>query len=337
MNTFKQENRLLTTLMERWGSNPEKSWGYITTGGTEGVTKGITHGYECLRNRGYTNILVVHSDAAHYCVPKAASLVATSCNKVKVGVTDNNDMCLAELDDFLHSARVLNVEAILLNVTLGTTFFGGCDDIDMIRSLFAKNGYGSKTSYIHVDAALHGGFWQDDASTRKYTIGRDFDSISISGHKWFGGFVAGCFLATKYDDKDVGDNSYIEYAGLVDKFISGSRSGASACLWIARLLQFDWKVELARCHANRDYLVGALQELGLTVAKQYVNVLIPRPSEGLAKRWQLMCVGDEAQVLILPHASREYLKEFVEDIHKDIVSGEMRLPTGRLERLANSE
>ena len=123
---------------------------------------------------------------------------------------------------------------------------------------------------------------------------------------------------------------------MVDKFISGSRSGAPAVLWTARLLQFDWKAELDRCHSNRDYLFGELRRLGLKVASQYINVLMPRPSEELAKKWQLMCVGDEAQVLVLPHASRQYLKEFVEDVHLDFLSEAIRPPTGRLERLAQN-
>lgn len=338
LNTLKQEGRLLRQLMRPWGGNPENSWGYITTGGTEGVTKGIELGYGRLRARGYGNILLVYSKASHYCVPKAASFVANSCNRVSVEVSDTNSMKLGKLDDVLHSAQILGVDAILLCCTLGTTFFGGCDDVVGIRSLLIENGYGPTSFYIHIDAALHGGFWQNDRDNPKYQIGKHFDSISISGHKWFGGFIAGCFLATnKGASIETSSNGVkIEYVEMVDRFISGSRSGASAVLWMARLLQFDWQAELDRCHANRDYLVNALKSLGLKVAYQHVNVLMPRPSEELAKKWQLMCVGDEAQILLLPHAARHYLIEFVEDVRNEVEanSSSVRPPTDRLTRLA---
>jgi histidine decarboxylase len=336
LNTLKQEGILLRRLMEPWGGNSENSWGYITTGGTEGVTKGFEMGYGRLRSRGYKNILLVYSKAAHYCVPKAATFVAHTCNKVSVDVSDTNSMKLGKLDDVLHSAQTLGVDAILLCCTLGTTFFGGCDDVEGIRSLLMENGYGPKSFYIHIDAALHGGFWKDDKQTPKYQIGKHFDSISISGHKWFGGFIAGCFMATNKGaaDSAISHGSHIEYVEMVDKFISGSRSGAAAVLWMARLLQFDWQAELDRCHSNRDYLVNELRSLGLKVASQYVNVLMPRPSEELAKKWQLMCVGDEAQILLLPHAARQFLEEFVDDVKKEIEAGNLRLPTARLIRLA---
>ncbi|KAL7479670.1 hypothetical protein ACHAW6_005397 [Cyclotella cf. meneghiniana] len=335
LNTLKQEGRLLTRLMERWGGSPQNCWGYVTTGGTEGVTKGIALGYERLRSRGYKHILVVYSKASHYCVPKAAALAAPNCNKVSVDVSDTNSIKLGKLDDVLRSAQMLNVDAILLCCTLGTTFFGGCDDVAGARSLLIENGYGNSSSYIHIDAALHGGFWKEDRQTQKYIIGKHFDSISISGHKWFGGFVAGCFLATKKGSNDdaILNDTQIEYVKMVDRFISGSRSGAPAVLWMARLLQFDWQAELDRCHANRDYLVSALRSLGLKVASQYVNVLLPRPSDEVAQKWQLMCVGDEAQVLLLPHAERHYLEEFVQDMKRDIEAGNVRPSTGRLERL----
>ena len=168
LNTLEQEGRLITTLLKHWNGTLDNSWGYITTGGTEGVTRGIALGYERLQSHGFSNILVIYSKASHYSVPKAASLVAPSCNKVGVGVTDTNDINLEELDDVLHSAKILNVEAILMCCTLGTTFFGGCDNVDGVRSLLVKNGYeNSNSSYIHLDAALHGGFWQEDKNTKK--------------------------------------------------------------------------------------------------------------------------------------------------------------------------
>lgn len=331
LNTLKQEQRVITRLMKCWGGTPSKCWGYITTRGTEGVTKGVAVGFERLRAHGFENIIVVYSEASHYCVPKAASLAAPGCTKVRVAAADDNSIRLGKLDEVLRAARVMNVDAILMVCTLGTTFFGGCDEITGVQSLLTEHGYGGRASYVHVDAALHGGFWHDHPHTPKYQIIKHFNSICISGHKWFGGFVAGLFLCARKGDAST--EQQIEYVGMADKFISGSRSGAPAVLWMARLLQFNWKDELYRCVNNRIYLTNALRSLGLKVASQYVNVIMPRPSAELARKWQLMVVGDEAQVLLMPHATRNHLEEFVKDVLKDVRSGAMKPPTDRLERL----
>lgn len=274
-------------------------------------------------------------------MPKAATVVAHSCKKISIEVSDTNSMQLETLREVLCSSRQSKVEAVMVCCTLGSTFFGGCDDVEGVKSVLIEHGYDNNSSYLHIDAALHGGFWQDDRQTPKYQIDKDFDSISISGHKWYGGFIAGCFLVTKegstIDPIDKSQIEYVDYVDMVDKFISGSRSGAAAVLWMARLLQFNWQAELDRCHENRDYLVNALSSLGLKVASQHVNVLMPRPSAELAKKWQLMCVGDECQVLILPHASLYFLEEFVEDVKQDVHQGAVRPPTERLSRLTEHQ
>jgi histidine decarboxylase len=300
------------------------------------VTQGVSFGYERLKARGYKHILCVYNEVSHYSIPKAFKLAAPDCNTVTVEVNDLNAMKLSKVEEVLRSARTLGVDAILMCCTLGTTFWGGADDIRGLRSLMHENGYSGNSAYIHVDGAFGGGFWRDDKQLPQYQIGKDFDSISVSGHKWYGGFIAGSFLATKKGEAASSGKS-VEYVDMVDKFISGSRSGAPAVLWLARFKQFDWPAELQRCYGNRDFLTKELRSLGLKVGGQYINCLMPRPSAETAEKWQLMCVGDEAQVLLLPHVSRSVLEEFLEDIKKDVAAGKMATPTARLQRVNESQ
>ena len=69
-------------------------------------------------------------------------------------------------------------------------------------------------------------------------------------------------------------------------------------------------------------MVSALRSLGLKVASQYVNVLVPRPSEDVVHKWQLMCVGDEAHVLW------HNLEEFIDGTKRDIKASNVRPSMG---------
>jgi histidine decarboxylase len=334
-HTLHTERTLLRLLMAPWGGDETSAWGYVTTGGTEGVMKGMMEGYERLVARGYKKVLVAMNSVSHYSIPKAAVAAAPTSTHALVPVGHDNAMKLEEVEKLLAASKLLGYDAILMVATIGTTFFGGCDDVRGIQALLTKYGYSpGDASYLHLDAALHGGFWHDSPTAPKYQLGSDFDSVSISGHKWFGGFVAGVVMITHHNKPEEGLKKAVEYVGMVDKFVSGSRNGASAVLWLARIYQFDWPAELERCLGNAEYLIKSLRELGVVAASQNINVLMPRPSPELAHKWQLMCVGDEAQVLMMPHVLRPDLEAFVEDVKADVAKGALHLPSARLTALS---
>lgn len=332
-HSLEQEGRLLKMLMTPWGADETTAWGYITTGGTEGVTKGIQTGYERLQARGYKNILAMYGAASHYSVGKGVHSYCTAAQKAVIPVDASNAIRLDKLRELLTSAKMLGVDAVLMNACLGTTFFGGMDDLHGITAIFTECGFKpGESAYMHVDAALHGGFWCDHKTVPKYTLGVDFSSISVSGHKWWGGFVAGSVLITKFGDVDT-TGKIVEYVGMADKFISGSRAGTNPVLWLARIFQFNWEEELQTSLDNVAYLCTALSEIGISSASQTVNVLIPKPSAETCEKWQLMCVGQEAQLLAMPHVGRHYLEDFVEDLKQDLAAGKMAPPSERFAQL----
>lgn len=336
-HTLQMENALLKKLMEPWGGTADNTWGYVTTGGTEGVMKGVHAGYERLKTRGYKKILIAWGATCHYSVGKAANTVGAeaSCQKVVVDVTHKNMLNFQKLREVLEAGRHF-CDAALVIGCLGTTFFGGCDDFRKIQSLMTECGYKhGDNAYVHMDAALNGGFWHLADDTPKYVIGKDFDSCSISGHKWFGGFVAGAVFVSR--DKAVEElektKKVVEYVGMVDKFISGSRNGSSPVLWMGRLKQFDWKAELERCLENARFLESELKKIGIPSKMQYLNVLFPKPSPETCSKWQLMAVGHEAQVIVMPHVKRSNLEDLINCMKKDSEDGTLTAASDRLKAL----
>merc|ERR1711907_778882 len=120
---------------------------------------------------------------------------------------------------------------------------------------------------------------------------------------------------------------------MVDKMISGSRPGDTAVLWQARLHQFDWAEELARCKENCRFVVSELAKLGVTTSFQSINVVLPKPTEALMLKYQLMPTDDNCQIVMMPHVSREQLTQFVDEYAKEVAAGTTPKTTNLLSQI----
>merc|ERR1712061_843941 len=118
------------------------------------------------------------------------------------------------------------------------------------------------------------------------------------------------------------------------KMIDGSRPGDTAVLWQGRLDQFDWVEEFARCKRNCKFLVKKLTELGLSTSFQSLNVVMPKPSEDLTRKYQLMPYDENCQCIVLPHVTQEQLAAFVEEYGVELRAGTMQKTTKLLRELA---
>jgi len=335
-NTFRTEAKLMKQLMEPWGGNEDNCWGYLTTGGTEGVTKGISAGINRL-SLAHKRVMMIHCSQAHYSISKAVRMLAgerSGINGLIATVPPNvkGEMQLDKLDAVVSSAQMMGVDAVLCICTLGTTFMGANDDVRGARAILAKHGFADDKVYLHLDAALNGGWWNLDPETPKYKLGVDFESLSISGHKWYGGFIGGSVYILKGEGLAEGKNQ-IKYVKMVDKMISGSRPGDTAVLWQARLYQFDWTSELARCKDNCRFLVDGLGKLGVTTSFQSINVVLPKPSEALTLKYQLMPTDDNCQIVMMPHVSRDQLTDFVQEYSAELEAGTVPRSTELLTKL----
>jgi len=336
--TFDTEANLMKQLMTPWGGTEENCWGYLTTGGTEGVTKGMSAG---LHRLGLTKkrIMVIHCSQAHYSISKAAHMLCgeTAGNKGLIATIPPNvkgEMEIDKLREVVAAAPSLGVDAILCVCTIGTTFMGANDDVVGVRKVLSEHGYVGDKVYVHLDAALNGGWWNLDPTTPKHKLGVHFDSLSISGHKWYGGFIGGSVYILKGDGLAEG-NCQIKYVKMIDKMISGSRPGDTAVLWQARVYQFDWVEELARCKRNCKFLVDKLAELGVSTSFQSINVVMPLPSEDLTRKYQLMPYDDNCQCVILPHVTQEQLAAFAKEYAAEVKSGKTPKTTALLKSLSD--
>jgi len=143
--TFDTEANLMRQLMTPWGGTEENCWGYLTTGGTEGVTKGMSAG---LHRLGLTKkrIMVIHCSQAHYSISKAAHMLCgeTGGNKGLIATIPPNvkgEMEIDKLREVVAAAPSLGVDAILCVCTIGTTFMGANDDVVGVRKVLSEHGY----------------------------------------------------------------------------------------------------------------------------------------------------------------------------------------------------
>lgn len=161
----------------------------------------------------------------------------------------------------------------------------------------------------------HGGTWTPMVKgIYIYKLGNDFDSISMSCHKWHGGKIAGVSIVHKeHIDKT---NNNIEYVNLNDRMISGSRCGDAPLIWLTRLEQFDWEYEFLECIKNAKYLYKELVLMDIRVSLQYMTLVFDAPTDKIIPKYELMRVGNKCHAIILPHVTKDLIDEFLTDVNR---------------------
>ena len=143
--------------------------------------------------------------------------------------------------------------------------------------------------------------------------------MSISGHKFLGSpFPCGVQITRKSHIKAL--SCEVECIGFKDTTIMGSRNGhAPLVLWygLSRRGHAVLQKEVERCLANANYLKNRLRRAGIgAMLNEFSNtVVFERPSEGdFIRKWQLVCEGKIAHVVVMPHTTVESLRVFVDDL-----------------------
>lgn len=212
----KFERRLLNLFFKRYKMDPQTSWGYITSGGSESNWWGIKTGFI-----NYPNGHLLFSNAAHYSVLKAITIgnkALLNYSMIKT-VSSRNEaidisLLMNKVDEIVQKGQV----PILL-LTWGTTKLGSLDDVRTITTLLKEKGI---PYYCHVDAAYYGGLPENqvDAPVIHSLDTLNADSISISFHKYLGVPAINSIVLSKHK----GSGSYISYIGHHDTTILGSRT-----------------------------------------------------------------------------------------------------------------
>ena len=219
LNTHEFENEVVSFVAELYG-NKERHWGYITNGGSEGNLCGL----HIARHR-YPDGVVYHSEHSHYSIPKAIEI--TRSHSVVLPVLDNGEM---DYDALAEALKQHPGKPAIIMANLGTTMTGAIDDVHRIRAILQQQKV--KDCYIHCDGALHG-LILPFCDLQPPIQMAEFDSLSISGHKFIGSPIpCGIFITHQHIIES--QQRYIEYVRISDSTLTGSRNAITPLiLWYA--------------------------------------------------------------------------------------------------------
>ena len=212
-----------------------------------------------------------------------------------------------------------DIPPVIVIATLGTTMKGACDNITLILDTLYSIGLTRDKIFIHVDAAFHGGFWHLDKQNPKYKI-VDFNSIAISGWKWYGSDVCGLFAM--FQEKDQFQNEgFREYLMCQDIGIGSTRDGFRALSWMIRYLQFDWQVEYNTCQKSVKFAEDRFHQLGIQTFINPASLIICTPElpKSIRAKYVLasyndLHLGKMSHIVVCPHVTEERLEVFFKDL-----------------------
>jgi histidine decarboxylase len=284
---------------------PQDWTGYVTSGGTEGIHYGLWLGRTRL-----PNAIAYHSAAAHYSVAKAEHLLGLP--SVTVATLPNGEIDYADLE--LQASRWRSRPAII-TANIGTTMTEAVDDVHRIHQ--ALDTAGITHRYVHSDAALAGVPLAVTANRPAFDLADGADSISISGHKFFGTpLVCGVVLARRgLDDLPTA----IRYTGAPDTSISGSRTGLGAVMLAHALDTLGTAGLSERTHRARDvatYTCRRLRHIGWPHWRNpgAFTVMLGEPPDAIGTRWRLPSTAGWSHLICMPGVTTRQIDGFVDDL-----------------------
>jgi histidine decarboxylase len=337
-NTHDFERELILRYGKLYAFPPGNTWGFLTHSGTDSNMHGMYMGRTLLKGRTGTLPKVYFTKEAHYSVQILRDLLGLETvfvNTLPDGGMDAGDLKQKLAANPSHPALVV--------ATIGTTFKGAIDQVDQIQE--ALKGI---PSYLHLDAALFGGYLPFTAhaaevsyqSANNPTAAR-YDSIAVSCHKFFGfPSPAGLFItsSSQYNEfnelfSQIHNPEYIHH---VPGTITCSRDAVKP----AEFYFFSTSSAMAQLTEdaesilqNTDYLVDQMQAHFSHWQPTRVNdlsntIFFRKPSNRMVNKYSLATMQleinnekqDYAHVVIMPHANRNILTEFLTDLDNDSVN-----------------
>jgi len=317
MNTHEFENEVIKFFAPLYGFSEEEAWGIVTHSGTDGNMHGMYFGAKNLLGKTKQLPIVYVSEEAHYSIKRIADLQNLEIRLIKTDETGK--MIISEFEKALDPSK-----PALVVIAMGTTFKGAIDDMEAIDEVLNRKK--PVAVFRHVDAALFGGYlpFTEHKKLVDRRVGH-FDSIAVSGHKFFGfDEPMGIFITTK-EVKDQTNPFKVSYLNEAVPTITCSRNAISA-------LKFWWKVKKTGYEGfeqqakaileNARYLEEQLNKIGYKAWRNpYSNtVYFHRPSDKIMKKYALAPEFDErlggkmAHIVVMQHNTRKFLDEFIKDL-----------------------
>lgn len=317
------EREVIQYFAPKYGFDGNDLWGIVTMSGTDGNNHGIYFGINYLKRKTGKMPVVYVSDEAHYSNYRLCDLQHLEVRLVK------SDSMGRMVPDSLE--KVLDpTRPCLIVYAMGSTFKGAIDDQKALDDVLAR--HEGMAVYRHVDAALFGGYlpfteYKDLVDRRK----TGFDSISVSGHKFFGiDSPCGLFITTRdvYDNQSTYDISYLN-ANM--RMINCSRSGIEPLKfwWLMKTVGDEgWTEQAARIFENTRYLKSELKRIGWPYwNNEYSNtVIFRRPSAKVVRKYNLACGEDAAfggklsHVVVMQHVTKDSIDRLIADLRNETIS-----------------
>lgn len=178
------EIQAVAMLSDLIGYDPQKSGGLFTFGGTGTTLYGCKLGIEKMFGGRaavegiYEDVKIVTSKSSHYSRLNVANWLGIGTkNLVTLPTTDENEMSLIDLEDYLQQAFEAREKVAVILTTIGTTDAFGIDDLEAIVNLQNKlaNEYELENPpHVHADAVI-GWAW-------KVFQGYDFENNPLGFH-----------------------------------------------------------------------------------------------------------------------------------------------------------
>ena len=304
-----------------YGFDLSNVWGIVTHSGTDGNNHGIYFGANYLKNKTKLEPVVYVSDEAHYSNMRLAHLQNLEMRLIKSDAMGR--MIPEELEKALDTSR-----PVLIVYAMGSTFKGAIDDMSALNAVLDSHPE-IPAVYRHVDAALFGGYLP-------FTVHRQmvshkamrFESIAVSGHKFFGiDSPSGLFLCTR----DVYDNQAdfkVTYLNGNMRMINCSRDAVQPLKfwWLIQKIGTEgWTSQAANIMECAAYLKQQLDAIGWPVwVNDYSNtVFFRRPSADIVNTYTLAqgydenFGGDLAHIVVMQHVTKERIDGFVKALEAE--------------------
>ena len=314
------EREIIRTIAPIYGFEKDDVWGFVSAGGSDSNNHGIYYGRNYLESVTKKKPILYVSAESHYSNMRLAQLQQLETKLIPTD--DMGRMIPEELKKALDNTR-----PALIVFSMGTTFKGGIDDEQTINKIIDEANL--PAVYRHVDAALFGGYlafseYSDKINKKIY----GYDSIAISGHKFFGNDEpCGLFFTTKEIMEHQNPNDVTYLIGSVPTILC-SRSAISSMkiyyLWKKHGIE-GFKKQVKQMFENVTYLKNKLDEIGWpswVACKESNIVFFKAPEFNIMKKYFLAHDFDEryggelAHIELMQHVTKEIIDEFISDISK---------------------
>ena len=325
LSTQMFERQVIEFFAPLYGFSLTDVWGLVTHSGTDGNNHGIYFGVNYLRNKTQMEPVLYVSNEAHYSNMRLAHL--QNLEMRLVASDEMGRMIPDSLEKVLVTSR-----PVLMVYAMGSTFKGAIDDQKALNAVLDAHPE-IPAVYRHVDAALFGGYLP--FTPHRDMVNRDvmhFESIAISGHKFFGiDSPCGLFICTRdVYEKQVDYN--VTYLNSNMRMINCSRDALDPLKfwWLLQYTGFNgWTYQAAKLFAQRDYLKHKLDSIGWPCwVNEYSNtVFFRRPSPRVVSKYTLAqgyddrFGGELAHVVVMQHVSSEKINMFIDDLVEDQPTG----------------